>query len=166
MKKKRKVFIVSWFYFIFWIIVCLGLSIFCIIEMYEEINNGAPIWQSVIIGAICLVSIAMMVFIGGRFIWQWVVIDENDITFKVLFGVICVVKWNELVEIQCAPAALCSLNAKIKWFVFIDNQGNKVCIESPIIRIGECIKIKASKRTREFLLQLKPDLKFTEYKFK
>ena len=163
MKKERKVFIISWFCLIGTIIACLaalgliGFSIYWMMEHPEDLSLC-------IIVLVITVVISIYIFIMfGILFWQWVVIDGNKIKARNIFSIIREITWDEVDEVYDLSVCYHPSYPIVKMFVFVDNKGGKKEIKSPLNIKGQCIRIKANKRTRKFLLQLKPDLKITQY---
>lgn len=163
LEKKRKVCIISWFYLIgsiIFVLFTIGLGVFLMYYLFVYKKD-----IGICIGIIVFSFIAAIFFliIFGILFWQWVKVDSKGIKARNIFGIIRELTWEEIVEIQCIPIRYNVLDPIMEWFMFIDKNGNRTNVTSPFNIKGQCIKIKASKRTREFLLQIKPDLKFTEY---
>ncbi|MCX4363691.1 MAG: hypothetical protein OSJ74_09985, partial [Clostridia bacterium] len=163
MNKKRKVFIISWFNLIGSILatfLALGLMIFTIYYMLEFNKDINACIVGLVIFSLGFVSFFIM--FGIRF-WQWVVIDGNKIKARNIFSIIREITWDEVDEVYDLSVCYHPSYPIVKMFVFVDNKGGKKEIKSPLNIKGQCIRIKANKRTRKFLLQLKPDLKITQY---
>ena len=163
MKKKRKIFIVDLSIIIEIIIVIfalIGFVCFCTYYLctYQELIG-------VFIGllVIFLILTLLLIIIFFKILLQWIIVDEDKIIVRNIFGIIQENIWANVERIQVVPIKIHDGRLVGHCFMFIDKCGGKVWVKSLLNRKGEYIKIEASKRTREFLLQLKPDLKFTEY---
>ena len=163
MKKTRKVFIISWFYLIGAIIMVLSPIVLFVLCIYDLCIYHKDVEMYICLVIFCIFAFIVFFIIFGIYFWQWVVIDENKITARNIFYTIREITWENVEEVMGVPIAYNALDPIMHWFLFVDNKGGKVWIKSPFNVKGRCIKIKASKKTREFLLQCKPDLEFTTY---
>ena len=158
---RKKVFIISWFYLIGAVIMTL-LPIICIFLTLPHSNDELFVCSFLIV-LFSLASIFFFIVFGFTFI-QWVVITENEIVAKCLFGTIRRTDWKDVKEIMIMPLSYQPLNPKTDWFVFVDKLNGILYHKSPFNFKGRYIKIKTSKKNRKFLETLKPNIKFTLYK--
>lgn len=159
MKKKRMVFTIGWYFLTISILgmalAIAGVALFLYLYFAKMETICLVIF---VIGSVFLI---LYFIVFGICFWQWVVIDENKIIAKHLFGVIREISWDDVEEVRGAAMRFHLSYPVALYFVFIDNKFGKLDFNRPGNRKGYCIKILASKRARAFLLQCKPDLIFT-----
>ena len=163
MKKKRKVFIINLSGFIVTIIselISLGFIVFAICYPFIYKNDFGLFLGLAIIFTI--IFVCLFIFFG-KISWQWVVVDKNKITAHNLFGKIREIAWSNVEEVQEVPIITYGNRLIGYCYVFIDSMGGEIYAKILYNSKGRYIRILVTKRAREFLLQLKPDLKFTEY---
>ena len=108
---RKKVFIISWFYLIGAVIMTL-LPIICIFLTLPHSNDELFVCSFLIV-LFSLASRFFFIVFGFTFI-QWVVITENEIVAKCLFGTIRRTDWKDVKEIMKGMWAL----YQVQVFVF------------------------------------------------
>lgn len=161
---KRKVFIISWYYNIASVFATIVAPIILIVITALYFGSDDIIY-SIIIYIVSCISFLLGFFLLGKYLIQWVVIDEKGITARSLLSVLRHINWEDVTEIAKIRLSYIPIDPKMNWFMFVDNKNGEAYLKTAFNVKGKFIKIKASKRNEQFLLQLHPEIPFVDYPF-
>ena len=79
-----------------------------------------------VINTLSLLGFLFTLWAVGKYLIQWVIIDERKIIARNLFGVISDIRWDEIEKVQIDTYTSFGYKIfNIKWLVFIDTKNRK-----------------------------------------
>lgn len=168
---KKRVCVMSWFLSIGTVILEFVPSIFIIFGIYYLVNigNETPISTILKMAFFILIGasgIIILFYCGATLAWQWVVMDDDGIRARSLLVKYRTVRWNEVKKILVVSTAYNPMEPKSDFYCFVDNGEGKIFIKdgtSPYNKKETYIKIKASKKNKNFIEAHCPDVVFQPY---
>ena len=147
---KRKFYPTYLFYWISGIIALMmpfGLSVFMIYVIGNDENNQSIIYDFLIL-FISASTFVFFIIIMGKKMFQWIIIDENHITAKCIYGTIKKIKWDDLKDIVFERFDIGSPGIKSGWFVFVE-EGKRLYQKNGVITKDSYITLKSNRKTLE-----------------
>ena len=131
--------------------------IFLLVIASIQSNNGTASVYMYIVSALTTLGLLCTIWVVGQFFIQWVIIDEEKIVARNLFGVISDIRWEEIEKVQIDTYTSFGYKIfNIKWLVFIDTKNRKSTgygINYP----NSFIKIKYNKKTMQIIKDYIPE---------
>lgn len=124
-----------------------GLSVFMIYVIGNDENNQSIIYDFLIL-FISASTFVFFIIIMGKKMFQWIIIDENHITAKCIYGTIKKIKWDDLKDIVFERFDIGSPGIKSGWFVFVE-EGKRLYQKNGVITKDSYITLKSNRKTLE-----------------
>lgn len=127
---KKRIFISYWFYFLGGIILVLGSMGLVIFEIVQILTISKEVNPTIIYSyyffPLLVLLMFYMTFIAGYLLFQFIILTEEGIKVKCLWGTIRKLKWEEVKELRLEKFYVSTPGAfTAKWYVFDDGVNRK-----------------------------------------
>jgi hypothetical protein len=156
---KKRIIFTNFIYTIKGIILLLFLFVSILFLFLASIQgkNNSTLSYLYVINTLSLLGFLFTLWAVGKYLIQWVIIDERKIIARNLFGVISDIRWDEIEKVQIDTYTSFGYKIfNIKWLVFIDTKNRKSTgygINYP----NSFIKIKYNKKTIQIIKDYIPE---------